>query len=157
MVVAVTGADKAGLASVGKARPTVENVLRNEEKAKRISAKIGKAASLEAIAQAQATTVQRADSVSFASPILPNAGFEPKVGGYAMFKGGINKVSPAIAGNGGVFVIKPDFIGAKADVTSTVDDLQKSLASQQRGSALYSSIQAMRNAAKIKDRRSKFL
>jgi peptidyl-prolyl cis-trans isomerase D len=157
VVIAITGAEKAGLASVSKARPTVESVLRNEEKAKRISSKIGKAASLDAVAKSQASSVQRADSVSFASPILPNAGFEPKVGGYAMFKGGLNKISPAIAGNGGVFVIQPDFIGAKADATASVEDLQKSLANQQRGSALYSSIQAMRNAAKIKDRRSKFL
>ena len=79
------------------------------------------------------------------------------MGGYALNKAGLNKVSPAIAGNGGVFVIKPDFIGAKADAPTSVEELQKSLASQQRGSALYSSIQAMRNAAKVKDRRSKFL
>lgn len=157
VVAAVTGAEKAGVASAAKARPTVENILRNQEKAKQIGAKIGKPASLQALAQAQSVSVQHADSVSFASPILPNAGFEPKVGGYANSKNSVNKISPAIAGNGGVFVVQTDFIGAKADAGTSVDDLQKSLASQQKGAALYSSTQALRNAAKIKDKRSKFL
>ena len=157
VVIAITGAEKAGLTSVAKARPTVENIIRNQEKAKQITAKVGKPASLSALATANGSSVQRADSVSFASPVLPNAGFEPKVGGYAMSKAGLNKISPAIAGNSGVFFIQADFLGAKSDAAASADDLQKSLATQQRGSALYSSIQAMRNAAKIKDRRSKFL
>ena len=156
VVMAITSAEKAGLVSASKARPTVEPILRNQEKAKKISAKIGKPASLQALAQAQAITVQRADSVSFASPILPGAGFEPKVGGYAMYKAGINKISPAIPGNGGVFVIQPDMIGAKVDAATTVEELQRTLTTQQKSSAMYSTAQAMRNAAKIKDKRSKF-
>lgn len=157
VVVAVTGAEKAGLESAAKARPTVENILRNKEKAKRISDKIGKPSSLQALAQAQNLNVQHADSISFASPVIPNSGFEPKVGGYAMNKTGLNKLSPAIGGNGGVYVIQPDFIGARVDATTNIDDLQKTLTNQQKGSALYSSVQAMRSAAKIKDKRSKFL
>jgi peptidyl-prolyl cis-trans isomerase D len=157
VVMAITSADKAGVASAAKARPTVESILRNKEKAKSIIAKIGKPASLEALAQAQAVSVQRADSVSFASPMLPNAGFEPKIGAYALNKSALNKISPAIPGNGGVFVIKPDAIGAKADAGSNVEETQSTLANQQKGAATYSSMQALRNAANIKDKRSKFL
>jgi peptidyl-prolyl cis-trans isomerase D len=157
VVVAVTGAEKPGLASASKARPSVENILRNQEKAKLIASKVGKAASLQAIAQSQKVSVQHADSVSFASPVIPNAGFEPKVGGYAHNKAAINKLSTAIAGNGGVFFIQTEFIAAKAESAATADELQKTLTSQQKGSATYSSIQALRTAAKIKDKRSKFL
>jgi peptidyl-prolyl cis-trans isomerase D len=157
VVIAITGAEKAGLASAAKARPTVESQLRNREKAKRISAKIGKPASLEALAQAQSVLVQHADSVSFASPMIPGAGFEPKVGGYALNKSFLNKLSPSIPGNGGVFVIKPEAIGAKVDAASNVEEMQTTLANQQKGAASYSSMQALRNAAKIEDKRSKFL
>lgn len=156
VVMAVTSSDKAGVVSAVKARPTVETILRNQEKAKLINQKIGKPASLQALAQAQSVAVQRADSVSFVSPILPGAGFEPKVGGYAMNKAALNKVSPAISGNSGVYVIQPDMIAARVDAGATLEDMQRNLASQQKSSAMYSSTQAMRSAAKIKDKRSKF-
>ncbi|HSN62481.1 MAG TPA: peptidylprolyl isomerase, partial [Ferruginibacter sp.] len=156
VVIAITGAEKAGVVSASKARPTVETILRNQEKAKLITKKIGKPATLEALAQAQSVAVQRADSVSFVSPILPGAGFEPKVGGFALNKAGLNKLSPAIAGNGGVYIIQADMIGAKVDVGNTLENIQQNLVSQQKSSAMYNSTQAMRSAAKIKDKRSKF-
>lgn len=157
VVIAITGAAKAGVVSAAKARPSVETTLRNQEKAKQISAKIGKPASLEAIAQSQGSSVLHADSISFASPMIPGTGFEPKVGGYALNKTNLNKLSPVIPGNGGVFVIKPESIGAKADAGTNVEELQATLANQQRGASSYTSIQALRNAAKITDKRSKFL
>ncbi|MES2645356.1 MAG: peptidylprolyl isomerase [Bacteroidota bacterium] len=156
VVIAITGEEKAGVQSAAKARPTVETILRNQEKAKRLSAKIGKPASLDAVAKSQLVSVQRADSVSFASPVLPGAGFEPKVGGYAVNKATLNKVSSVIPGNSGVYVIQADMIGARMDASSTIEELQRTLVSQQKSSAMYSSAQALRAAAKIKDKRSKF-
>ena len=69
---------------------------------------------------------------------------------------GLNKLSPAIAGNGGVFVIQSDMIGAKVEAGTSVDELQTTLATQQKSSAMYSSAQALRSSAKIKDKRAKF-
>ena len=157
VVVAVTGAADEGLVSVAKARPQVESIIRNKEKAKIISGKIGKPTSLEAVAQSQATTVQHADSVSFASPVLPNVGYELKAGGFAFNKSAIGKVSPVLAGTNGVFVIKPESIAARADGGSNVEEIQKNLVNQQKSSIMYGSTQAMRNAAKIEDKRAKFL
>jgi peptidyl-prolyl cis-trans isomerase D len=156
VVAAITGEEKAGVQSAAKARPTVETVLRNQEKAKRLIAKMGKPASLDAVAKSQLVSIQRADSVSFASPVLPGAGFEPKVGGYALNKASLNKVSSVIPGNSGVYVIQTDMIGARMDATSTVEELQQTLVGQQKSSAMYSSAQALRAAAKIKDKRAKF-
>jgi peptidyl-prolyl cis-trans isomerase D len=157
VVIAITGAAEEGLVSVAKARPQVESIIRNKEKAKIISGKIGTPASLEAVAQSQATTVQRADSVSFASPVIPNLGYELKAGGYAFNKAMVGKVSPVIAGTNGVFVIKSESIAARADAMSNVEDIQKNLVNQQKSSIMYGSTQAMRNAGKIEDKRSKFL
>jgi peptidyl-prolyl cis-trans isomerase D len=69
----------------------------------------------------------------------------------------LNKVSPVIGGTTGVFVIKPEAIGAKANATASVEETRKTLESQQKGSATYTSMQALRNAAGIKDKRAKFL
>lgn len=157
VVVAVTGSEKKGLASAAKARPQVEGILRNKEKAKLLIAKIGTPASLEALATAQQAVVLRADSVSFASPMLPGTGYEEKVGGAAFNKALLNKVSPPIAGTAGVYVIKTDAVYAKSDPSANVEEMQKSIATQQRSSALYSSMAALRNAATIKDKRAKFL
>ena len=157
VVIAVTSADKPGLMSAAKARPQVENLIRNEEKAKLLKAKIGAVTSLEAVAASQKTVVQRADSVSFANPLVPNLGYEVKVGGYAFNKAMLNKVSPVIGGTTGVFVIKPEAIGAKANATASVEETRKTLEGQQKGSATYTSMQALRNAAGIKDKRAKFL
>jgi peptidyl-prolyl cis-trans isomerase D len=42
------------------------------------------------------------------SKFIPNVGQEPKVIGAAFNKSLVGKISPAIVGNGGVFVIKAD-------------------------------------------------
>jgi peptidyl-prolyl cis-trans isomerase D len=157
LVVAITGEEKSGLMSAAKARPQVESNIRNEEKAKLIAAKIGKPASLEAVATAQNVTVQNADSVSFVSPMVPGAGYEPKVGGFAFNKSGIGKISEPIAGSGGVFVVLNGSIGARADAGTTMEDMQKNLVSQQKNTVMYGSSQALKKAASIKDKRSKFL
>ena len=157
VVIAVTASTNTGLASAAKARPQIENVLRNEEKAKIIIGKMGKITTLEEAAQKQGIMVLRADSVSFAAPSIPNGGYEPKVVGYASGKASLNKVSPAFGGTSGVFVIKPDMVGAKAENAGTVEETQKMLMNQLKQSATYSSMQALKNASKIEDRRSKFL
>ncbi len=156
-VITITGSNKAGVLSASKARPQVENILRNQEKAKKLIAKIGTPASLEAAAQVLSVSVLRADSISFASPNMTGAGFEPKIGGYAFFKGNLNKISQPASGTSGVFVIKVDAVGAKVGDNSNAEEMQKTITSQQRGTIMYSSMQALRNASKITDRRSKFL
>ena len=157
VVVAITGAEEKGLPSAAKVRPMVENIVRNQLKAKQIIAKLGTPSSLEAVATANGTTVQRADSIMFASPMLPNVGMELKVGGAAFNKANLNKVSAPIAGNSGVFVIKVDAIGAKPDPSTTVDQVRKQIESQLKQSSVYTSISALRSAAKVTDNRSKFM
>ena len=71
VVATVTEINKEGVASPAKARPMVEYIIRNQKKAELIKKKIGSANTLEAIAAATAQQVQKADSLSFASPMFP--------------------------------------------------------------------------------------
>ena len=84
----------------------VENIIRNEEKGKQIAAKVKYANSIEAAAQSTGQQVLREDSLMFSTPFIPNVGQEPKVIGAAFNKALTGRVSPPIAGNGGVFIIK---------------------------------------------------
>jgi peptidyl-prolyl cis-trans isomerase D len=157
VVVAVTGEEKKGLPSVAKARPLVESIVRNEQKAKVLTVKMSGATALEALSQKVGQPVQKADSVSFVTPLLPGAGYEMKPGGYAFYKNALNKVSTPIAGTSGVYVVRVDAAGTKVDPTANVEDLRKNLLNQQRGNILYSSFEALRKSASIDDKRSKFL
>jgi peptidyl-prolyl cis-trans isomerase D len=157
MVVVVTGAEKSGLMSAGKARPTVEPILKNELKAKQIIAKLGAITTLDALAAANATNVQNADSISFVSPMIGGIGFEPKVAGYAFSKANLNKVSKPVSGNAGVFVIQTRQVGAIQSVTGNIAETRSNLLNQAKNVAVSSSMQALREKASIKDNRSKFL
>jgi peptidyl-prolyl cis-trans isomerase D len=157
VVVAITGAEEIGLPSAAKARPMVEPILRNIEKAKQIKAKLGAISTLDALAAAKGTSVQRADSVMFSNPSIPGAGPENKVVGLAFSKTALNKVSAPIDGNSGVFVIKPEMVGAKVSVAPGIDEQRKQMEQQLKQSVAYTAISALRKAANIKDKRSKFL
>jgi peptidyl-prolyl cis-trans isomerase D len=157
IVVAVTGAEESGVMSAAKARPMVESILRNEEKAKKIIAKLGKVTTLEAVANANSTIIQQADSVMFVSPMIGGLGFEPKVAGFAFAKSNLNKVSQPIAGNSGVFVIQTTQTGATQSMGGSMEETRNTLMGQAKGVASTSSMQALRDRGSITDKRSKFL
>jgi peptidyl-prolyl cis-trans isomerase D len=158
VVPVVTRTYEKGLMSVDKARPMVENIIRNEEKAKQIAAKVGKATTLEAAAQATGQQVAREDSVMFNAQFLPNVGQEPKVIGASFNKSLLNKVSEPIHGNGGVFVIKVESQGAVPSVAGDVGEQQAELIVGQRRAYMNPMIlnEILKKTVKIKDDRHKF-
>jgi peptidyl-prolyl cis-trans isomerase D len=84
-------------------------------------------------------------------------GNEPRVAGAAFNKAYQAKVSPPIAGNTGVFVIKVNSVSAKAPLSPEMLEQQKmSEIGRQIQSALGQSFNALKKIAKIKDERSKF-
>ncbi len=156
IVVAVTGAEKSGLMNPAKARPTVEYILRNEEKARIIKEGLGKITTLEALASLKKTTVRQADSVMFASPMIGGVGFEPKVAGYSFSKNTMKKVGLPVSGNSGVFVLETLSVAA-GQVNTSFEDVKNTLFNASRNVAASSSMDALRNQGKIRDNRSKFL
>jgi peptidyl-prolyl cis-trans isomerase D len=79
------------------------------------------------------------------------------VAGAAFNKAYQTKVSPPIAGNTGVFVIKVNSVSTKAPLSPEMLEQQKmSEINRQIQSALGQSFNALKKIAKIKDERSKF-
>lgn len=157
IVAVLTEINNAGTMSVAKARVQVEPILRNRKKADQIIAKIGSANTLEAVATATGQQVLKADSISFASPYIPNVGQEPKVIGSSFDKALVGKPASApIGGNGGVYVIKVDNVSAKFNPNSDIEQLRIAQQRQQQSMASYKAIDALKKTAIIKDYRGKF-
>ncbi len=154
VVAVITGVEKEGLPSAQAARPLVENIVRNERKAKTIISNKIKGSTLEAIAQSAGTSVQHADSLSFQSPAIAGVGIEPKVAGAAFNKQLLAKASAAIAGNSGVFVIKSEGVSATSALAGSPEQAAstiKNMLMQQQSSGM---LESLRKAAIIKDNRS---
>ncbi len=158
VVALVTEINKEGTMSPAKARNQIEPLLRNKKKAEQILKKVGNPASLDAAASAAGQTVQHADSVLFSRPVLGyNGGPEPKVVGYAFSKDMAGKaISPAIAGNSGVFFVKVDNAGAMSNPTAEISQQQFMMEQQQRQLIYNGLMDAIRKLADIKDYRGKF-
>ncbi|MDO6433347.1 SurA N-terminal domain-containing protein [Flavitalea sp. BT771] len=159
IVAEITEINAEGLMSAAKARGQVEPILRNKKKAEIIMKKLGTPASLEAAAASAGAgqSVQRADSVLFSSPMIPNAGQEPKVIGSAFNKALAGKpASPPIAGNGGVFVIKVENVSATSNLNADLQQ-QRFMQEQQQKSRIFGTLmESLRKQAKVKDDRGKF-
>ncbi len=155
VVAMITSIDKEGLPSAKKARPLVENFVRNELKGKQILAKIGGAKTLEEMAKLGGGNIVKADSVKFSQPFVQGIGAESKLAGAAFNKALIGKVSEPFVGSNGVFALQVLNIGA-LPVTNNVEDLRKSLLINLKGAASNSFAEALKKVANIKDMRNKF-
>ncbi|MBL7734323.1 MAG: SurA N-terminal domain-containing protein [Chitinophagaceae bacterium] len=159
VVPVVTQIFEEGVMSPQKARPLVESILLNQEKAKQIAAKIGSAATLEAVAQATGQTVAKEDSIMFSSFFIPNVGQEYKVIGAAFNKDFQNKISPPITGNLGVYVIKTEGI-TEVPNANLADIGQQQLVLKQNKMRAFSNpmliTEILKKTVTIKDNRYKF-
>ena len=157
VVAVLTEINKEGTMSAAKARNQIEPLLRNKKKSEQIIKKLGNPASLEAAASASGQQVQRADSLRFSSPYIPNAGQEAKVIGSAFDKGLVGKAaSPAIPGNTGVFFIKVENVSAVSNPEADLQQQRFMQEQQQRYRITNGLVDALRKLATIKDDRGKF-
>ncbi len=151
---------KAGIPDVNTARPEVEGIIMNNKKAEIIKKKLNNPATLEAAAapyNLQVLSTGEDSTLTFDAPIINGIGHEPKVAGAAFNKTYQSKVSPAFAGNSGVFVIKVDGVNQKAPVNEALQKLQMNdEQNKDIQSALSESFQELKNTADITDYRSKF-
>ncbi len=157
IVALVTEINEEGTMSAAKARPQVEFIIRNEMKADQLKKKISGTPTLETAAKTFNTTVMRADSISFASPVIPNVGQEPKVVGAAFDKQVKGKVSPPIAGNGGLFLIRTESVSAKPIENASIEQQRNGMQMQMKSMSGYRSLEALKKAADVKDERSKLM
>lgn len=156
-VVAVITGEKQpeGLQSAATARLTVEPVLRNKKKAALLTQKFGKYTTIEEAAKNTDQQVQAADSIRFTDNFKPGLGNEPMVIGAAFNKGYEGKASQPLAGTAGVFVIDVKSIGALPNDAANVEEQRKATTMQMKQMMGYGLMEALKEAANIKDTRLK--
>jgi len=151
---------KEGVPDVNEARAIAEPIIRNQKKADQIKKKLNNPSTLQAAASAYNLQVLNtgADStLTFDAQIINGIGNEPKIAGASFNKNYQSKVSPAIPGNTGVFVIKVNSVSAKAPVSPEMQQQQKAAELNSiMQAALGQSFNALKSTAEIKDSRSKF-
>ena len=151
---------KKGLPDVNTARPMVEGVVINMKKADEIKKKLNNPATLEAAAapyHLQVLTSGADSTLTFDAKIINGIGNEPRVAGAAFDKEYQTKVSPAFAGNTGVFVIKVNSVSSKPAVSPEIEKIQMNEELNKNiQSALGQSFQSLKKMADIKDNRSRF-
>ena len=156
VIAALTDERAKGTATVASLRPELSALVRNEEKAKQIMAKLATTGPLEARASKYGPTAQvgTAPGVVLGQGNLANVGFEPLAVGQAFaLKAG--QQSAPIQGEQGVLVIEPITVEpapAKTDVKAIQQQLAQQRAQQQDGK-IYEAIKAHAN---VTDNRTKF-
>jgi peptidyl-prolyl cis-trans isomerase D len=154
VVAIITNISKKGSINVPELRPRVEAYVRNEKKAKQIIESKFKGNSLENFVASSGTTIQKADSLSFANPTIPNIGYDVKVLGAAFNKDNTGKATEPIAASSGVISLKVESLGPKPSMQDD-ESIRQSLLQGQKNAA-YRGSEALRKSATIKDNRSKF-
>ncbi|MDQ2862260.1 MAG: peptidylprolyl isomerase [Bacteroidota bacterium] len=149
-----------GVPDVNTARPMVESAIINMKKAAEIKSKLNNPSTLEAAAKPynqQVLSTGSDSTLTMNAQIINGIGNEPKVAGAAFDKTYQTKVSPPIAGNTGVFVIKINSISTKAPTNpDTFAQQQNAQMNQEMQSALGQSFASLKKMAKVVDYRSKF-
>ncbi len=161
VVAVVTGVYKDGTQSVATARMAVEPLLRNKKKAEQIEKEIGSYSSLEQVAQKLNKPIETIDSVRLRGSVPSEVSFESKVIGAATNPANAGKlITSPIPGINAVYVIKVESVVAVPSTSGTAEDRRKAMLAQMQQMSQqdpsYYPLQAVREAATIKDRRYKF-
>ena len=156
VIAALTEERAKGTATVANLKPELSALVRNEEKAQQIMAKLPKTGTLEDMAAkyGPAAQVGTAQDVVLGQGNLANVGFEPVAVGKAFALKAGQKSAP-LQGEQGVLVVEPVSTTpapATADLKAVRQQLAQQRAQQQDGK-IYEAIKAHAN---VKDNRTKF-
>jgi peptidyl-prolyl cis-trans isomerase D len=157
VVATLEGIQDAGVPSGSYARTLVENSVRRDLKTKQIVEKLGAVSDLSAVASKYPNaSVMHADSVGFASSMVPQVGNEPRLVGAVFYKGNLNKVSSPIEGNSGVFLVKTESVTSVPNQNNTYQLLRQNMEGNMRNNVGYHALEGLKTAAKIEDDRLTF-
>lgn len=162
VVAVVTEVQEEGTMGVAKARMYIEPMLRNKKKAELLKQKIGKVTTLEAAATVLGgKEIITADSIRLSSQTNNKIGYEPRISGAAFNPSNKGKVIPeALEGVNGVYVVRVDDVTTTPVTNGDIASQRKAQEAQQRQgvqnpqSPSYP-LNALRNAATVKDKRSR--
>ena len=153
VVAVITNEIKEGVQPPSVARVLVEPTLRNKKKAQLVSQKAGSEKDLQKLAILLGGSVGRADSVKFSDPFVPNLGTESKVIGAAFNKKNLSTISELIDGQNGLYIVKVNQIGTIPSASVDINGQKKSMESQMKQFAAYSTLESLKKSTKIVDKR----
>jgi peptidyl-prolyl cis-trans isomerase D len=149
---------KEGTQDVATARPTVENVLRNEIKANEIVKKLGATPTLEKAAADYGKQVQTAgqdSTITFNSQMINGLGQEQKLIGAIFNPTNKTKASEPIVGKTGVYLVKVNGIAPKNAPSAEILAMQKTQEiNNVKNKATAGWFESLKKRATIKDNRS---
>lgn len=152
-IVQLTNKNPKGLMPVSEASAQVTPLVRNEKKAKQII-EAANATSLEEFASANNTEVKRANSLNRKSPLIPDAGTEPKVVGKA-FGLDQGESSGLIEGKNGVYMVRV-LSKTNAPETNNYNTYITQINNKRVSNVSTNVLNALKKKAKIEDRRANF-
>jgi peptidyl-prolyl cis-trans isomerase D len=161
VVAMVTEVNEEGTQSVAKARMQIEPLLKNKKIAEKLKQKIGNPATLEAAAASLGgKPIEIIDSLRMTgmqtNGNAMSLGAEPKVLGAAFNPANKGKIV-VVDGANGIFAVRVDNVMATPLADANVAEQRKARYQQGKQQAQYRSpLQALREAATIKDKRSDF-
>ena len=151
VIVQLTEKNEDGLMSPGLASINVLPILKNKKKAKIIIDKNRKYKSLEEIASNNNLEINNVSALNQSTPIVAQAGFEPKVIGTA-FGLEINGISSLVEGESGVYMIKLNALKDPEEIES-YSAFENQLTNKLRTNLDFNIIQSLKNSAEISDNR----
>ena len=151
VIVQLNEKNEDGLMSPGLASINVLPILKNKKKAKIIIDKNRKYKSLEEIASNNNLEINNVSALNQSTPIVAQAGFEPKVIGAA-FGLEINSISSLVEGESGVYMIKLNALKNPEEIES-YSAFENQLTNKLRTNLDFNIIQSLKNSADISDNR----
>ena len=154
VIVQLTDKNEEGLMSPGLASLTVLPILKNKKKAKIIIDSNKNYTTLEEIASNNGLEIQNVSALNQSTPIVAQAGFEPKIIGTA-FGLEVGGISSLFAGETGVYMIKLNSF-KDSDEIDTYTPFENQLTNRLRSNIDFNVIQSLKKSAKITDNRSDY-
>ncbi len=153
VVATMTSEQEKGIATFSEIKPRVEAEVKKQKKAQQLIEKMSGKTDLSQLASSLGVAVAEAQNINFESSSIPGAGFEPAIAGAATALDA-NQVSKPVAGTSGVYVVKVTSVTPGTDSDIKAD--RQRLAASINYRANMVAFEALRENAKIVDKRSKF-
>lgn len=146
-----------GAASIATLKniPRVESEIKVRKKAEVIKGKIQNAGDLSAVASQWGVAVDTAKNASMMQTFLQAGGSEPRVFGAA-FSLAKEAVSSPVAGNSGVYIVRPISDKPQSDLPPDLTLFRRQVNSTALSAIRMNFINAVKKAADVQDNRSRF-
>ena len=154
VIVQLTEKKQEGLMSPGLASLSVLPILKNKKKAKIIIKENKSFNTLEELASNNGLEIQNVSALNQSTPIVAQAGFEPKVIGNA-FRLDIEGVSSLFEGETGVYMIKLNSFKSAEEIEN-YSAFENQLTNKIRTNLDFNVVQSLKKSADISDNRSEY-